>query len=154
MTTTADRMDERGGELDSCELQFRQFGARRAFAGRVRTVRCADDNVLVRRVLEEPGAGRVLVVDGGGSLRTALFGDVMAGLAARNGWEGVVINGAVRDAATLAGIDVGVKALGSQPRRSGKAGIGEADVTVSFGGATFRPGAELWSDEDGVVVTR
>jgi regulator of ribonuclease activity A len=151
---TADLMDEREDELASCELQLRQYGARTAFAGRVRTVRCRDDNVLVRRVLEQPGRGQVLVVDGGGSLRTALLGDVIAGLAAGNGWEGVVINGAVRDVAALARVDLGVKALGSQPRRSTKAGAGEVDVPVSFGGATFRPGAELWSDEDGIVVTR
>lgn len=151
---TADLMDERDAELESCELQLRQFGARRAFAGRVRTVRCREDNVLLRRTLEQPGAGQVLVVDGGGSLRTALLGDVIAGLAAGNGWEGVVINGAVRDTAALAAIDLGIKALGSQPRRSAKLGAGEADVAVTFGGATFRPGAELWSDEDGIVVTR
>lgn len=152
--TTADLMDERGDELDSCELGLRQYGGRRAFAGRVRTVRCHEDNVLLRRLLEEPGSGQVLVVDGGGSLRTALLGDVIAGLAARNGWEGVVINGAVRDSAALAGIDLGVKALGSQPRRSAKLGAGEVDVPVTFGAATFRPGAELWSDDDGIVLTR
>ena len=154
MTTTADLMDERGDELDSCELQLRQFGARRAFRGRVRTVRCREDNVLLRRVLEGPGEGQVLVVDGRGSLRTALLGDVIAGLAARHGWEGIVINGAVRDSAALAGIDIGIKALGCQPRKSAKVGAGLIDVHVSFGGATFRPGAELWSDEDGIVVTR
>ncbi len=152
--TTADLMDEREEQLASCELQLRPYGARRAFAGRVRTVRCRDDNVLVRRLLEQPGSGQVLVVDGGGSLHTALLGDVIAGLAATNGWEGVVINGAVRDVAALAALDLGVRALGSQPRRSAKAGAGEVDVPVTFGGATFRPGAELWSDEDGIVVSR
>ncbi len=152
--TTADLMDERGDELDSCEQQLRQYGARRSFSGRVRTVRCHEDNVLLRGLLEQPGAGQVLVVDGGGSLRTALLGDVIAGLALGHGWEGIVINGAVRDSAALAGMEIGIKALGSQPRRSAKLGAGEVDVPVTFGGATFRPGAELWSDDDGIVVTR
>lgn len=152
--STADLMDERADELDSCELQLRQYGARRGFAGRVRTVRCHEDNVLLRRLLEEPGTGQVLVVDGGGSLRTALLGDMIAGLAVGHGWEGIVINGAVRDSAALAGMDIGIKALGSQPRRSAKLGAGEVDVLITFGGATFRPGAELWSDDDGIVVTR
>jgi regulator of ribonuclease activity A len=151
---TADLMDERASELDSCELQLRQYGGRREFSGRIRTVQCREDNALVRRLLEQPGAGHVLVVDGGGSLRTALLGDVLARMAAHNGWQGIVINGAVRDVAALAGVGIGIKALGSQPRRSAKTGSGEVDVAVTFGGATFRPGAELWSDDDGIVTTR
>lgn len=151
---TADLYDERGDQLDSCDLQFRQYGGRRAFAGPITTVRCHEDNALLKSVLSEPGEGRVLVVDGGGSLHTALMGDVIAGLAVANGWAGVVINGAVRDVAALRELDLGVKALGSNPRKSGKEGTGERDVPVSFGGATFRPGAELFSDDDGILVTR
>ncbi|MER6003599.1 ribonuclease E activity regulator RraA [Nonomuraea angiospora] len=150
---TADLYDERGDQFDSCDLQLRQYGGRRAFSGPVVTVRCHEDNVLLKSVLSEPGEGRVLVVDGGGSLHTAVMGDVIAGMAVANGWAGVVINGAVRDVAALRELDLGVKALGSNPRKSAKAGGGERDVPVTFGGATFRPGAELFSDDDGILVT-
>ncbi|WP_113702295.1 ribonuclease E activity regulator RraA [Nonomuraea lactucae] len=153
-TVTADLYDERGDELDSCDLQLRQYGGRRAFQGAIATVRCHQDNALVKGILSEPGAGRVLVVDGGGSLHTALMGDVIAGLAVGNGWSGVVVNGAVRDVAALAGLDLGVKALGSNPRKSAKEGAGERDVPVTFGGVTFLPGATLFSDDDGILVTR
>ncbi|MEV6037075.1 ribonuclease E activity regulator RraA [Nonomuraea sp. NPDC052116] len=150
---TADLYDERGDQLDSCDLQLRQYGGRRAFSGPVVTVRCHEDNVLLKSVLSEPGEGRVLVVDGGGSLHTAVMGDVIAGMAVANGWAGVVINGAVRDVAALRELDLGVKALGSNPRKSAKVGGGERDVPVTFGGATFRPGADLFSDDDGILVT-
>jgi regulator of ribonuclease activity A len=149
---TADLYDERGDDLDSCDLQLRQYGGRRAFSGRIVTVRCHQDNALLKSVLSEPGEGRVLVVDGGGSVHTALMGDVIAGIAVANGWSGVVINGAVRDVAALRELDLGVKALGSNPRTSAKTGAGERDVPVSFGGVTFHPGAELFSDDDGILV--
>ncbi len=149
---TADLIDQHGDALQSCDLQFRQFGARPRFSGPIRTVRCHQDNVLIRQVLSEPGNGQVLVVDGGGSLHTSLAGDVVAGLAQGNGWAGLVINGAVRDVVALAGLDIGVKALGSNPRKSAKEGAGEIDVPVSFGGVRFEPGAHLYSDEDGIVV--
>lgn len=152
--STADLLDERGADLDSCELQLRQYGGRVRCEGRVRTVRCLEDFELVRQVLAQPGRGMVLVVDGGGSVRSALLGDRLAGGGARNGWVGVVIAGAVRDVGALAGIDVSIKALGSSPRRSATHGVGEIDVPVTFGSATFTPGEYLWSDEDGIVVTR
>ncbi|NRQ37755.1 ribonuclease E activity regulator RraA [Nonomuraea sp. NN258] len=151
---TADLYDARADELDSCDLQLRQYGGRRAFRGTIVTVRCHHDNALLKSVLSEPGRGRVLVADGGGSVHTALMGDVIAGLAVGGGWAGVVINGAVRDVAALRELDLGVKALGSNPRKSGKAGTGERDVPVTFGGVTFHPGAELFSDDDGILVTR
>jgi regulator of ribonuclease activity A len=118
----------------------------------VRTVRCHQDNALVKQVLATPGQGQVLVVDGGGSLHSALMGDLIAASAVEQGWAGVVIHGAVRDVAALRELDLGVKALGSNPRKSAKDGAGEVDAAVSFGGVTFRPGQRLWSDEDGVVV--
>jgi regulator of ribonuclease activity A len=149
---TADLIDQHGDVLQSCDLQFRQFGGRSRFSGPIRTVRCHQDNVLIRQVLSEPGVGRVLVVDGGGSLHTSLVGDIVAGLAQGNGWAGLVVNGAVRDVVALAGLDIGVKALGSNPRKSAKEGAGEIDVPVSFGGVRFEPGAHLYSDEDGIVV--
>jgi regulator of ribonuclease activity A len=149
---TAYLVDEHGPALQSCDLQLRQFGGRSAFAGRIATVRCHEDNALLRAVLGEPADGRVLVVDGGGSLHAALVGDVIGALAVRNGWAGLVLFAAVRDVAALATLDVGVKALGSNPRKSGKTGAGVRDVTVAFGGVAFTVGSQLVSDDDGIVV--
>lgn len=149
---TADLYDEFGDELQSCDLQFRQVGGRTRFRGPAVTVRCHEDNALLKSILSEPGEGRVLVVDGGGSVHRALLGDVIAGIAVANGWAGVVIHGAVRDVVALGQLDLGVKALGSNPRKSTKTGAGERDVTVSFGGVDFSPGCLIYSDEDGIVV--
>jgi regulator of ribonuclease activity A len=148
---TADALDEYGDRALVCLLPFRSFGAP-AFSGRIATVRCFEDNVLVRTAASEPGDGRVLVVDGGGSIRCALLGDNIAALALEHGWAGVVINGCVRDAAELDALGLGVKALGTNPRPSRKGGEGERDVTVEFGEVTFEPGALLYADEDGIVV--
>ncbi len=150
--STADLYDEYGEALQSCDLQFRQFGGQSAVTGAAVTVRCFQDNALLKSVLSEPGEGRVLVVDGGGSLHTALMGDLIAGLGVTNGWAGVIINGAVRDVAVLRTLDLGIKALGSNPRKSGKTGAGERDVPVSFGGITVRSGDQVTSDDDGIVV--
>ncbi|TNY35166.1 ribonuclease E activity regulator RraA [Thermomonospora catenispora] len=149
---TADLIDEFDAELASCQTQFRQYGGRLTFAGPISTVRCHRDNALIKQVLNGPGEGRVLVVDGGGSLASALMGDMIAAAAVKNGWAGVVINGAVRDVAALRTLDLGIKALGSNPRKSAKAGAGEVDVPIKFGGAEFVPGHWLYSDEDGIVV--
>ncbi|RAY14452.1 S-adenosylmethionine--2-demethylmenaquinone methyltransferase [Actinomadura craniellae] len=149
---TADLIDDFDAELASCETQFRQYGARTAFAGPIATVRCHRDNALVKKLLNTPSDGRVLVVDGGGSLASALMGDLIAAAAVTQGWTGVVINGAVRDVATLRTLDLGIKALGANPRKSAKAGTGEVNVPVTFGGTDFHPGAWLYSDEDGIVV--
>ncbi len=150
---TADLMDKHGALCQSCLIQFRQFGGRRAFSGPIRTVRCRDDNVLLRRALDGPGNGGVLVVDGGGSLETALLGDQIAGLGCRNGWAGIVIHGAVRDVSALQTMDFGIKALGSNPRKSAKNGAGETDVELRFGGAVFTPGHWLYSDDDGILIS-
>jgi regulator of ribonuclease activity A len=149
---TSDLYDEHGDRLQSCDTQFRQYGSARAFHGVVTTIRCFEDNALLRSVLGEDGTGRVLVVDGGGSVHTALLGDLIAKLAISHNWSGVVIYGAVRDAAVLAQLPLGIKALGTNPRKSAKTGAGERDVAVQFGGASFEPGATLYSDDDGVVV--
>ncbi len=150
---TADLVDDIGPDVHSCDLQFRQFGGRTQFAGPISTVRCLQDNALLKSVLSEPGDGGVLVIDGEGSLHTALVGDVIAELARSNGWAGLVVHGAVRDAAALRELDLGIKALGTNPRKSGKTGAGERDVTVSFGGVTFVPGDIAYSDDDGIVIT-
>lgn len=151
--STADLYDERGSELQSLSLQLENFGGMTGFAGPVRTVRCFQDNALVREVLQGPGDGAVLVVDGGGSLATALMGDMIAAAAADNGWAGVIVNGAIRDRVAIGTLPIGVKAIGSNPAKSAKAGAGEVDVVVEFGGVKFEPGALVWCDEDGVLVT-
>ncbi len=152
VTATADLVDEYGAELRVCDVQFRQFGGRRVFAGPVRTVSCHEDNGLLRDLVRTPGAGAVLVVDGGGSLHAALVGDIIAGSAYASGWAGLIVHGAVRDSATLAGIDLGIKALGANPRKGGKTGAGAIDVPVAFGGVTFQPGDVLHADDDGIVL--
>jgi len=149
---TADLVDDIGPDVRSCDVQFRQFGGRTQFAGPISTVRCLQDNALLKSVLSTPGDGGVLVIDGEGSLHTALVGDVIAELAHSNGWAGLVVHGAVRDAAALRDLDLGIKALGTNPRKSSKTGAGERDVTVSFGGVTFVPGDIAYSDDDGIVV--
>ncbi|GAA1513086.1 ribonuclease E activity regulator RraA [Nocardioides humi] len=150
--STADLCDEFGDRLESCSLPLRQYGGERAFGGPIVTFRSPEDNLILKQIITEPGEGRVIVVDVHGSTRVAMIGDSMAETAAANGWSGFVINGAVRDVGRLAELPIGVKALGSNPRRSVKSGNGERDVTVSFGGAVFRPGAVLASDDDGIVV--
>ena len=152
MPHTADLCDEHGDRVSVAAPIFRAYGGRARFAGTIATLECFEDNSLVRTLLEEPGAGRVLVVDGGGSLRCALVGGNLAVLAQRNGWAGIVVNGCVRDTAELARADVGVLALASHPRRSEKRGAGRRDVTVAFAGVAFRPGAWACADEDGLIV--
>jgi regulator of ribonuclease activity A len=149
---TADLVDDIGADVRSCDQQFRQFGGRSEFVGPITTVRCFQDNALLKSVLSGPGDGGVLVVDGDGSLHTALVGDVIAELGRSNRWAGLIINGAVRDAATLRTLDIGIKALGTNPRKSTKTGSGERDVVVSLGGVDFRPGDIAYSDDDGIVV--
>ncbi len=149
---TADLID-RDETLPSCDLQFRIFGKRRSMHGPISTISCFQDNALVKQRLSEPGEGRVLVIDGRGSLGSALVGDVIAGLGMGNGWTGLVVNGAIRDSALLDKMDFCVKALGTNPRKSTKLAEGAIDIAVSFGGVTFRPGEFLYSDEDGIVTS-
>lgn len=148
--TTADVLDAHP-DAQVCVLQFRSFGAV-AFSGRIATVRCFEDNVVLKATVSTPGDGRVLVVDGDGSPRCAVVGDNIATIALDNGWAGLVLNACVRDSAALDGLAIGVKAIGTSPRPSGKGGDGEVDVPVTFGEVTFTPGAMLYADEDGVVV--
>jgi regulator of ribonuclease activity A len=149
---TADLVDDTYPDVRSCDLQLQNYGATTMFAGPITTVRCFQDNALLKSVLSEPGHGGVLVVDGAGSVHTALVGDVIAGLGAEHGWAGIVVHGAVRDASTLRTIDIGIKALGTNPRKGTKTGEGDRDVAVTFGGVTFHPGEVAYCDEDGIVV--
>jgi regulator of ribonuclease activity A len=150
---TADLVDAHSDAVKSCEAQFRQYGGRIRFHGPIRTVKSTEDNALVKQTLSTPGDGAVLVIDGAASLRCALVGDLIAGLGQKNGWSGLVIWGAVRDTVALANLDIGIKALGSNPWKSTKNGTGQVDVPVSFGGVEFRPGYWVYSDEDGILVS-
>jgi regulator of ribonuclease activity A len=144
--------DDSSGAFRVLPPVFRDFGARRRFAGPVVTIKCFEDNSLVKAVLEEPGRQRVLVVDAGGSLRRALVGGNLASAAARNGWAGVVVHGCVRDAAEMADCEVGIRALALMPLPTEKRNTGERDVPVQIAGVWVRPGDWLYADDDGMVV--
>jgi len=151
--TTTDISDELGDNAQVVEPGFNDFGKRRRFSGRISTASCPDDNSQVRAALESPGEDRVLVVDGNASSNCAFLGDQLAALACKNGWSGVVVNGFIRDSEILATIGIGVKALGTHPKKSLKRGLGERDIPVRFAGVEFRPGDYLYADPDGIVVT-
>lgn len=139
-------------DLRVLEPLFSDYGGTRQFAGPVSTVKVHEDNVLVRQALEEPGNGRVLVVDGGGSKRVALLGGMLGRIAQANGWAGVLVYGCVRDTNELRACTIGVRALATHPRKSAKNGFGERDIPVTFAGVTIRPGDVLYADEDGIVL--
>lgn len=139
-------------EAETLPMVFRGFGGKTRFQGRVRTLKVFQDNALVRRMLEEEGTGQVLVVDGGGSLKTALLGGNLARLAWQRGWAGVVIHGAVRDTEELKEVPIGILALAATPRKSAKEGLGEVDVPLSLPWARVLPGDLLWADEDGILL--
>ncbi|QGU07680.1 Putative regulator of ribonuclease activity [Corynebacterium occultum] len=151
---TADLVDIIGAEdARSCDTQFRDFGGNTDFCGVISTVSCYQDNGLVKTVLNEPNPGGVLVIDGYASLHTALMGDLIAQAGVDNGWAGVVINGAIRDSAAVGTMSFGCKALGTNPRKSAKDGIGERDAVLNFGGVDFVPGHILYADADGIIIT-
>ena len=150
---TADLSDANEGLVSICAPMFRSYGRRSSFHGPIKTLKVFEDNSLVRSTLETPGNGRVLVVDGGGSLRCALLGDNLAVLGVNNGWAGIVIYGCIRDSRTISTLDIGVFALATHPLRSVKRGMGEEDLTVTFGGVNFVSGHMLYADEDGLIVS-
>lgn len=131
---------------------LRSFGGRTVFGGEIVTIKCHEDNSLVKAQADQAGQGKVLVVDGGGSLRCALLGDMIAEKAAQNGWEGLVIYGCVRDVEALSKTDLGVQALASHPMKTQKRGLGDLNVVVHFGGVRFHPGHFVYADANGVIV--
>ncbi len=147
-----DICDEFIDEISVLEPLFADFGGKEKFSGEIVTIKCFEDNSLVGDAVRSPGAGRVLVVDGGGSLRHALLGDLLAAAAVENGWQGLLINGCVRDVEILETIDLGVKALNIHPVKTEKRGEGRRNVNVTFAGVTIRPGSWLYADANGVVV--
>jgi len=150
---TADLCDEFSTQLKVAEPVFQHYGAKATFGGPALTIKLFEDNSLVREILEEPGEGRVMVVDGGGSTRCALVGGRLAQLALDKGWAGLVVYGCIRDSVEISEIDIGIKALNTHPLKSVKRGLGDRDVEVSFAGVTIAPGSYIYADADGVVVS-
>ncbi|MFM1662201.1 putative 4-hydroxy-4-methyl-2-oxoglutarate aldolase [Aeromonas salmonicida] len=148
-----DLCDQYGDTLQVADPLFHDFGGKPLFYGQAVTLSCYEDNSLVRELVNRPGQGRVMVIDGGGSLRRALLGDQLAIKAAEQGWEGIVIFGAVRDVGTLATLALGVKALAACPVKTEKLGQGELDAVVSFAGVTIHPGDYVYADLNGVLVS-
>jgi regulator of ribonuclease activity A len=151
---TTDLCDKYGDQLHVAEpIGFRSFGGRNEFHGRIETVQCFEDNTFVRATLEKNGTGKVLVVDGDGSNRCALLGDNIADLARKNGWNGIIVFGYIRDSVALSAIDIGIIALGTSPKKSAKDNLGTVNLTVRFADVDFVPGEFVYVDEDGVVVS-
>lgn len=150
---TTDLCDTYFPDLQIAEPIFRDYGGKLDFEGTIVTVHTYEDNVIVRKILEQPGNGRVLVIDGGGSLRRAIIGDHIAEIASNSGWAGILINGCIRDIQGLSKIPIGVKAINAIPLRPLKSSVGERDIDVTFAGVTFTPGHYLYADEDGIVVS-
>lgn len=150
---TPDLCDENEGKVKVATPMFQAYGGKTRFHGQIQTVKVFEDNVFVRDMLSEPGTGKVLVVDGGGSLRCALVGDLIAAMAQKNGWEGIIVYGCIRDSGVINGIDIGVRALNTNPLKSIKQGAGYKNVAVTFAGVTFEPGQFVYVDEDGIIVT-
>lgn len=148
-----DLCDQHGDALQVADPLFHDFGGKPLFYGQAVTLSCYEDNSLVRELVNRPGQGKVMVIDGGGSLRRALLGDQLAIKAAEQGWEGIVIFGAVRDVGTLATLALGVKALAACPVKTEKLGQGELDAVVSFAGVTIHPGDYVYADLNGVLVS-
>ena len=151
--STADLHDEHEGKVQVANVLMQGYGLKTRFSGPTSTVRCFEDNSRVRAALEEQGKGCVLVVDGGASIRCALVGDKLAEMGMKNGWAGMVVYGCIRDSAVISKLDIGIKALGTNPRRSVKKGVGERDIPLDFADVTFAPGEWLYADEDGILVS-
>lgn len=135
------------------EPMFTNFGGHDSFGGEIVTVKCFEDNSVVKDLVARDGTGKVMVVDGGGSLRRAMLGDMLAEKAAQNGWQGIIINGCVRDVDVLIQTALGIQALASHPMKTEKRGIGDMNVPVTFGGVTFRPGEYVYADNNGIIVS-
>nr|WP_093187935.1 ribonuclease E activity regulator RraA [Thiocapsa sp. KS1] len=149
---TADLSDRYGDGVRVCDPIFRDFGGRVRFSGSLVTVKCFEDNSLVKSTLAEPGRGRVLAVDAGGSIRCAMLGDLIAASAVEQGWAGVILYGCIRDSGDIAAMPLGVKALATHPRKSFRRGEGQRDLPVTFAGVRFAPGDQVYCDEDGILV--
>lgn len=150
---TPDLCDLHADLVRVLEPMLVNYGGREAFSGEIVTVKCFEDNSLVKEQLNSPGADKVLVVDGGGSMRRALLGDMIAEAAVVNRWQGVVVYGCIRDVSAISEMELGVQALATVPVKTDKRGIGDLNVPVCFGGVTFNPGEYVYADSNGVVVS-
>jgi regulator of ribonuclease activity A len=150
--STCDLCDHNESLVAVLELSFNSYGGAARCCGRIETIKCHEDNSRVRECVELDGRGRVLVIDGGGSLRRSLVGDMLAARALAHGWQGLLVHGAVRDVDALAVLPLGIFALGHVPMRTEKKGVGEMGVPLRFAGVTFMPGAYLYADRNGIVV--
>jgi len=150
---TPDLCDQYPDLVRVVEPMFNNYGGVAAFGGEIVTVKCFEDNSVVKEQVAQPGAGKVMVVDGGGSMRNALLGDMLAEKAASNGWEGLIIYGCIRDVDVIRQTRLGVQALNTNPRKTEKRGIGDLNVPVTFGGVTFLPGQFVYADNNGVIVS-
>jgi len=151
--STPDLCDAHPDKVRVLQPMFNSYGGRKIFGGRIVTVKCFEDNSLVKDNVGRPGQGCVLVVDGGGSLRRALLGDMLAESAVNNGWAGLLIYGCIRDVDIIGQLDLGVQALATIPVKTEKRGIGDYLVPVTFGGVTFNPGEYVYADNNGVIVS-
>ncbi len=150
---TCDLCDENPEVVKIVEPLFTNYGGKRVFGGEIVTVKCHEDNSLVKEHVANPGEGRVMVVDGGGSLRCALLGDMLAEKAAQSGWAGLIIYGCIRDVDQIGDTDLGVQALRTIPIKSNRQGVGQLNVSVTFGGVTFNPGEYVYADNNGIIVS-
>ena len=152
MKSTPDLCDQYPELIQVVEPMFSNYGGRERFGGEIVTVKCFEDNSVVKQLVATEGQGRVMVVDGGGSMRRACLGDMLAEKASANGWSGLIIYGCIRDVDEIMATDIGVQALGTHPMKTAKKGIGETQIQVTFGGVTFNPGHYVYADNNGIVV--
>ena len=152
--TTCDISDKFHPDVQYLESEYKSYGGKTSFSGRIVTIKCYDDNSLVEEVLKTNGKDSVLVIDAGGSMKCAMLGDKRAAEAIKNDWEGILVHGLIRDSATINGMKIGIRALGVCPLKSIKKGVGDRDLVVNFSGVTFTPGEYLYADEDGVIIIK
>lgn len=153
MISTPDLCDDHPNEVKVLDSIFNNYGGNHQFYGQVVTIKCHEDNSKVKQLAAEAGNGRVMVVDGGGSLRRALLGDMIAANAVKNGWAGLVIYGAIRDCDEIAALSLGVKALNTIPVKTDKRDLGDVNVPVTFAGQTIEPGNWIYCDNNGIIVS-
>lgn len=152
---TCDLVDQYADEIQVVEtIGLKHFGQHQRFSGKIQTLKCFEDNSLLKKIVGAPNAATILVVDGGGSMRCAMVGDLIAALAVEHGWHGIIVNGCIRDSCALQHIPIGIMALGTNPKKSSKLDQGEIGLPLAFAGTRFESGDFLYADEDGIVVAK
>lgn len=152
---TCDLVDQYADEVQVAEtIGLKHFGQHQRFSGKIQTLKCFEDNSLLKKIVGAPNTATILVVDGGGSMRCAMVGDLIAALAVEHGWRGIIVNGCIRDSCALQNIPIGIMALGTNPKKSSKLDQGEIGLPLAFAGTRFESGDFLYADEDGIVVAK